>query len=162
MTQSSFKSCQTPALGSSQYFYRGSSQHFYRGSIAKDSSSRKTHLHSSVDHTPISEQENLPGYRFCPQVADSTSQNTPPVPDPVIIPTCNNLQQTQEATATPCNPLPSPSPPITVPSTPPPRLTPLVRLQLDNVLEQYADAFDGLGQLAHLFTSRLMKTFNPC
>lgn len=160
MAQSSFKSCQIPALGSSQHFYRGSSQHFYRGSIAKDSSSRKTYLHSSVYHTLISDQENLPGYRFCPQVADSTSQNTPPVPDPVIIPTCNHLQPTQEATATPCNPLPSPCPPITVPSTAP-RLPPLVRLQLDNVLEQYADAFDGLGQLAHLFTSSLMKTFNP-
>ena len=58
---------------------------------------------------------------------------------------CNHLRQIHETSADLCDPSPSPSRPVKVP--PNRRLPSLGQLQKEHVLDQYADTFEGLGQL---------------
>ena len=67
------------------------------------------------------------------------------IPEPKMTMACNHLQQLHEATANPYNPSPSPSKSIQLLSKW--QLPPPGRLRKEDILDQYADTFEGLGQL---------------
>ena len=58
---------------------------------------------------------------------------------------CTHLRQPREPTANPYNPSPSPSKPIQLFSKR--QLPPPGQLRKEDILDQYADTFEGLGQL---------------
>ena len=100
-------------------------------------------LCSSADHNASTKHDDLPGFQFSLQVDASIPPNT--APGQGNLKACNHLQQLHETTASPCNPPPSASSPITIPSNrllPPPG-----QVKMEDLLVQYADTFEGLGQL---------------
>lgn len=72
---------------------------------------------------------------------------------------CNHLRQIHETSGALCNPSPSPSRPVKVSSNQ--RLPPLSQLQKDHVLDQYADTFEGLGQLGPPVHFKIDKSVQP-
>ena len=102
------------------------------------------HSLSSEVETTTAEHENLPGIQ-CSRLWDVASHHVETIPETKITMACNHLRQLHETTANPCTPAPSPSKPIKVLSK---RQLPLPgQLRKEDILEQYADTFKGLGQL---------------
>ena len=94
--------------------------------------------------TTNAKHENLPGIQ-CSRPWDVASQHLESIPETKMTMACNHLRQLHETTANPCTPAPSPSKPITVPSN---RQLPLPgQLHKEDILDQYADTLEGLGQL---------------
>ena len=100
-------------------------------------------LSSEVEKTSA-EQECLPGFQSSPPW-DVAPPHVKQIPEPKMTMACNHLQQLHEATANPCNPSPSPSKPIQLLSKR--QLSPPGLLRKEDILDQYADTFKGLGQL---------------
>ena len=116
-------------------------------------------LCSSADHNASTKHGDLPGFQFTPLVDTNTPQNTAPCQNQGNLKTCNHLQQLHETTTSPCNPPPSPSPPITIPSNR--RLLPPGQLQMMDILVQYADTFEGLGQLGRPVHFQIDESVQP-
>ncbi|XP_044182111.1 uncharacterized protein K02A2.6-like [Acropora millepora] len=94
--------------------------------------------------TTTAEHENLPGIQ-CSRLWDVASHHVETIPETKVTVACNHLRQLHETTANPCTPAPSPSKPIKVLSK---RQLPLPgQLRKEDILEQYADTFKGLGLL---------------
>ena len=98
-------------------------------------------LSSEVGKTSA-EQECLPGFQSSPPW-DVAPPHVEQIPEPKMA--CNHLQQLHEATANACNPSPSPSKPIQLLLKR--QLPPSGRLRKEDILDQYAATFEGLGQL---------------
>ena len=99
-------------------------------------------LSSEVEKTSA-EQECLPGFQSSPSW-DVAPPHVEQIPEPKMTLACNHLQQLHEATANPCNPSPSPFKPIQLLSKR--QLPPRGQLRKEDILDQYADTFEGLGQ----------------
>ena len=102
------------------------------------------HSLSSEVETTTAEHENLPEIQ-CSRLWDVASHHVETIPETQVTMACNHLRQLHETTANPCTSAPSPSKPIKVLSK---RQLPLPgQLRKEDILEQYADTFKGLGQL---------------
>ena len=102
------------------------------------------HSLSSEVQTTTAKHENLLGIQ-CSRLWDVASHHVETIPETKVTMACNHLRQLHETTANPCNPAPSPSKPIKILSK---RQLPLPgQLRKEDILDQYADTFKGLGQL---------------
>ena len=114
-------------------------------------------LSSEVEHVSA-EHRNLS--RFQPtRPWDFALQHVESIPHPQINMTCNHLRQLHEATANPCNPLPSPSKPIKVLSNQ--QLPPPGKLRKEDILDQYADTYEGLGELGPPVHFQIDESIQP-
>ena len=103
-------------------------------------------LESAADHLPSAQQETPPGLQASRPLDDNgAEQQMESMPGPPMAMSCNHLRQIHETSADLCDPSPSPSRPVKVP--PNRRLPQPGQLQKEHVLDQYADTFEGLGQL---------------
>lgn len=102
------------------------------------------HSLSCEVETTNAEHENLLGIQ-CSRPWDVASQHVESIPATKMTMACNHLRQLHETTANPCTPASSPSKPIKITSN---RQLPLPgQLRKEDILDQYADTFEGLGQL---------------
>ena len=116
------------------------------------------HSLSSEVENSIAEHGKPPGlqstrpWEFAPQPVES-------IPDPKMNMACNHLRQLHEATANPCNPPPSPSKPIKVLSNR--QLPPPGQLRKEDILDQYANTFEGLGELGPPVHFQIDESIQP-
>ena len=103
-------------------------------------------LSSEVKRNAKGKCEALPSFQTLPrQVRGRTPPDATWANPTGTSLSCNHLQQVHEVTADPCQPAPSPSVPLKVTSNR--QLPPPGSLTKANILEQYADSFEGLGNL---------------